>query len=234
MIALVSLYKRGLLLFTSGNTDRNKPRLHSQASIRLAQRRSNIEIEAAAISVWKEVYLNECRTLLRSVFIHWEPVLLETSAKSPREQKGYSNPHLTCKIAYLVFRWLVTSFLDSNLNIQNALLTFWWFKKCGFGNNIILNYILKDGTLKRAIFKLFSSICNASEVMKLSELSVLNGIMLHLLESQGLAENNFHGAVKKFCLTEVTEVNKGNFFFYKKYSVLSLHVAFDIAKLHIY
>lgn len=205
-----------MLLSTSGNTDRNKPRLHSQASNRLAQRRSKIEIEAAAVSVWKEVYLNECRTLLRSVFIHWEPVLLET-AKSLTEQKGYSNPDLTCKIAYLVFRWLVTAFLDSNLNIQNALLTFWWFKKCGFGNNIILDYILKDGTLKRAIFKLYSSICNASEAVKLSELSVLNGIMLHLLDSQDLTENNFHGAVKKFCLTEVTEVNKGNFFLHKKY-----------------
>uniref|UniRef100_A0A670XZ88 URB1 ribosome biosis homolog n=1 Tax=Pseudonaja textilis TaxID=8673 RepID=A0A670XZ88_PSETE len=166
------------------------------------------KIEAATISEWKEVYLNECRTLLRSIFILWEPVLLEISAKSPTEQKGYSNPDLTCKITYLVFRWLITSFLDDSLNIQNALPTFWWFKKCGFGNNIILDYILKDGILKRAIFKLYSSICNASEIVKLSDLSVLNGIMLHLLESQSLTENNFHVAVKKFCLTEVTDVNK--------------------------
>uniref|UniRef100_A0A670XZ78 URB1 ribosome biosis homolog n=1 Tax=Pseudonaja textilis TaxID=8673 RepID=A0A670XZ78_PSETE len=190
------------------NTDRNKPWLHSQTSIRLAQKKSKIEIEAATISEWKEVYLNECRTLLRSIFILWEPVLLEISAKSPTEQKGYSNPDLTCKITYLVFRWLITSFLDDSLNIQNALPTFWWFKKCGFGNNIILDYILKDGILKRAIFKLYSSICNASEIVKLSDLSVLNGIMLHLLESQSLTENNFHVAVKKFCLTEVTDVNK--------------------------
>ncbi|XP_029140605.1 nucleolar pre-ribosomal-associated protein 1 [Protobothrops mucrosquamatus] len=190
------------------NTDRNKPRLHSQASIRLAQRKSKTEIEAAAISVWKEIHLNECKTLLRSVFIHWEPILLEISTKSPTEQKGYSNPELTCKIAYLVFRWLVTSLLDDKLNIQNVLLTFWWFKKCAFENNFVLDYILKDGSLKRAIFKLYSSICNASEVVKLNDLSVLNGIMLHLLESRGLTENNFHGTVKKFCLTEVTEVNK--------------------------
>ncbi|ETE73475.1 Nucleolar pre-ribosomal-associated protein 1, partial [Ophiophagus hannah] len=196
-----------LLLSPAENTDRNKPWLHSQTS-RLAQRKSKIEIEAATISVWKEVYLNECRTLLRSIFIHWEPVLLEISAKSPTEQKGHSNPDLTCKIAYLVFRWLITSFLDDSLNIQNALPTFWWFKKCGFGNNIILDYILKDGTLKRTIFKLYSSICNASETVKLSDLSVFNGIMLHLLESQSLTENNFHVAVKKFCLTEVTDVNK--------------------------
>uniref|UniRef100_A0A670XZ50 URB1 ribosome biosis homolog n=1 Tax=Pseudonaja textilis TaxID=8673 RepID=A0A670XZ50_PSETE len=165
-------------------------------------------ISETTISEWKEVYLNECRTLLRSIFILWEPVLLEISAKSPTEQKGYSNPDLTCKITYLVFRWLITSFLDDSLNIQNALPTFWWFKKCGFGNNIILDYILKDGILKRAIFKLYSSICNASEIVKLSDLSVLNGIMLHLLESQSLTENNFHVAVKKFCLTEVTDVNK--------------------------
>uniref|UniRef100_A0A8C5WVB3 URB1 ribosome biosis homolog n=1 Tax=Laticauda laticaudata TaxID=8630 RepID=A0A8C5WVB3_LATLA len=190
------------------NTDRNKPWLHSQTSIRLAQKKSKIEIEAATISVWKEVYLNECRTLLRSIFIHWEPVLLEISAKSPTEQKGYSNPDLTCKITYLVFRWLITSFLDDSLNIQNALPTFWWFKKCGFGNNIILDYIFKDRILKRTIFKLYSSICNASEIVKLNDLSVLNGIMLHLLESQSLTENNFHVAVKKFCLTEVTDVNK--------------------------
>ncbi|XP_070606470.1 nucleolar pre-ribosomal-associated protein 1 [Erythrolamprus reginae] len=190
------------------NTDRNKPRLHSQTSIRLAQRRSKIEIEAAAISEWKEVYLNDCRTLLRSVFIHWESVLLETSVKSPTEQKGCNNPDLTHKIVYLIFKWLVTSFPDSNLDIQNALLTFWWFKKCGFGNNTVLDYILKDGTLKMAIFKLYISICNASEVVKLSELAVINEIMIHLLESQGLTENHFHGAVKKFCLTQVTEVNK--------------------------
>ncbi|XP_007424576.1 nucleolar pre-ribosomal-associated protein 1 [Python bivittatus] len=192
------------------NKPRSKPRLPSQASIPLAQRKSEIEIEAAAVSVWKEVYLNECRTLLRSVFIHWEPLLLEIPAKSPTEQKGYSNLDLTCKIAYLVFRWLVTSLTDGNLNIQNALLTFWWFKKCGFGNNIVLDHILKDGALKSAIFKLYSSICNASEqkVVKLNDLSVLNGIMLHLLESQGLTKNNFHGAVKRFCLTEVAEVNR--------------------------
>uniref|UniRef100_A0A8C6X862 URB1 ribosome biosis homolog n=1 Tax=Naja naja TaxID=35670 RepID=A0A8C6X862_NAJNA len=147
------------------NTDRNKPRLHSQTSIRLAQRKSKTEIEAATISVWKEVYLNECRTLLRSIFIHWEPVLLEISAKSPTEQKGHSNPDLTCKITYLVFRWLITSFLDDSLNIQNALLTFWWFKKCGFGNNIILDYILKDGILKRTIFKLYNSICNSLKLI---------------------------------------------------------------------
>ncbi|XP_063161512.1 nucleolar pre-ribosomal-associated protein 1 [Candoia aspera] len=191
------------------NKDRNK-RLPSQAAIRLAQRKSEIEIEEAAISVWKEVYLNECRTLLRSIFIHWEPLLLEISAKSPTEQKGYSNSDLTCKIVYLVFRWLVTSLTDGNLNIQNALLTFWWFKKCGFGNNIVLDYVLKDGTLKSAIFKLYSSICNASEpkIVKLSDLSVLNGMMLHLLEFQGLTKNNFHQTVKRFCLTEVTEVNK--------------------------
>uniref|UniRef100_A0A8D2JBW5 URB1 ribosome biogenesis homolog n=1 Tax=Varanus komodoensis TaxID=61221 RepID=A0A8D2JBW5_VARKO len=161
-------------------------------------------------SEWTDVYLGECRSVLRSLLVHWEPCFLNVPAEHQKEQNGYGDPRLTSEIAYLVFRWLVKSHIDNSANIQSALLTFRWFKKNVLGNSTVEEKILKDATLKSGMFKVYSSIYNASEekTVGLSDLSLLNGIMLHLLASQNLTKNVFYMTVKKFCLSPMTEEDR--------------------------
>ncbi|XP_062982759.1 nucleolar pre-ribosomal-associated protein 1 [Elgaria multicarinata webbii] len=186
--------------------EKNKPQVHFRTSSRLVQKKNEID-KAEMTSEWKEFYLEECRSVLRSVLVHWEPLFLNVPAKYLEEQNGYGNPGLTCENAYLVIRWLVKSLIDGSDNIPNALLTFRWFKKSVLGNSTVVEKVLKDATLKSGIFKLYSSICNASEekTVELNDLSLLNEIMLHLLDLQELTKSVLHGTVKTLCLSAMAE-----------------------------
>ncbi|XP_061483804.1 nucleolar pre-ribosomal-associated protein 1 isoform X3 [Rhineura floridana] len=187
--------------------DKNKPQVPFRTSSRLVQKKNEIETEAETASEWGKKYLEECRSVLRSVLVYWEPVFLDMPAKHPKEHSGDGNPGLTCKIAYFVFRWLVKSLVDSSFNIQSVLLTFKWCKKSVLQNSAVVDEILKNGTLKSSIFQLYSGVYNAYEenAIELSDLSLLNEIMLLLLDSQNLTKNPFHEIVKRFCLSAVTE-----------------------------
>ncbi|CAI5772653.1 pre-ribosomal-associated 1 [Podarcis lilfordi] len=187
--------------------DKNKAQAPFRTSSRLVRKKNEIETEPETASERGEKYFEECRSVLRSVLFHWEPVFLDRPAKHSKEHNEDDNPGLTCKIAYLVFRWLVKSLLDSSFNVQNVLLTFKWFEKSALQNSTVVDEILKDSTLRSGIFKLYSTVYNACEekAMELSDLSLLNGIMLHLLDSQNLTKNAFHETVERFCLSAVTE-----------------------------
>uniref|UniRef100_A0A8D2JI19 URB1 ribosome biogenesis homolog n=1 Tax=Varanus komodoensis TaxID=61221 RepID=A0A8D2JI19_VARKO len=190
--------------------EKNKSQIPFRPSSRPVQKRNEIETETETASEWTDVYLGECRSVLRSLLVHWEPCFLNVPAEHQKEQNGYGDPRLTSEIAYLVFRWLVKSHIDNSANIQSALLTFRWFKKNVLGNSTVEEKILKDATLKSGMFKVYSSIYNASEekTVGLSDLSLLNGIMLHLLASQNLTKNVFYMTVKKFCLSPMTEEDR--------------------------
>ncbi|KAH0624869.1 hypothetical protein JD844_032735 [Phrynosoma platyrhinos] len=73
--------------------EKNKPEMPFRALSRLAQKKKIIETETA--SEWKELHLEECRSVLRSVLVQWKPVFLDMPVKYPKEQNGYSNPNLS-------------------------------------------------------------------------------------------------------------------------------------------
>uniref|UniRef100_A0A8D2JBQ1 URB1 ribosome biogenesis homolog n=1 Tax=Varanus komodoensis TaxID=61221 RepID=A0A8D2JBQ1_VARKO len=140
--------------------EKNKSQIPFRPSSRPVQKRNEIETETETASEWTDVYLGECRSVLRSLLVHWEPCFLNVPAEHQKEQNGYGDPRLTSEIAYLVFRWLVKSHIDNSANIQSALLTFRWFKKNVLGNSTVEEKILKDATLKSGMFKVYSSIYN--------------------------------------------------------------------------
>ncbi|XP_042314593.1 LOW QUALITY PROTEIN: nucleolar pre-ribosomal-associated protein 1 [Sceloporus undulatus] len=185
--------------------EKNKPEMPFRTLSQLAQKKNLIETETA--SEWKQLHLEECKSVLRSILVQWKPVFLDMSVKYPKEQNSYSNPTLSCKIAYLVFRWLVKSHIDSILNVQNVLLTFKWLKKNVLQNSTVVEEILKDEMLRSDIFKIYNSIWSATEdnIVELSDLSLLNDTMLHLLDFQDLNTKDFHGIVRKFCLSSMAE-----------------------------
>ncbi|XP_008105812.1 nucleolar pre-ribosomal-associated protein 1 isoform X2 [Anolis carolinensis] len=185
--------------------EKNKSEMPFRTSFRLAQKNNIIETETALD--WKQLHLDDFRSVLRSVFVHWEPVFLDTPEKYSEEQNGYSNLDMTYKIAYLVFKWLVKSHIDSTLNVRDVLLTFKWLKKSVLQNSTVVEMILKDGILKNGILKIYNSIWKDSEdkTVELSDLSLLNDIMLQLLDSQQLNKGHFHGIMNKFCLSAITK-----------------------------
>ncbi|XP_066475924.1 nucleolar pre-ribosomal-associated protein 1 [Tiliqua scincoides] len=188
--------------------EKNKPQVPFRTSSQLIQEKNEIKTEGEETVFELKLFdSEECRSAVRSILVHWEPLFSDRSAKLPKKQNGYGNPGLTCKMAYLVFRWLVKSLVDSTFSVQNVLLTFKWFKKNVLPNTTVVEEILKDGKLRSDIFKLYSSINHASEekTLDLSELSLLNTIMLHLLDSQDLTKNYFCGILKRFCLSALDE-----------------------------
>nr|XP_060626413.1 nucleolar pre-ribosomal-associated protein 1 isoform X1 [Anolis sagrei ordinatus] len=185
--------------------EKKKPEMPFRTSLRLPQKNDIIETETALDR--KQLHLDDCRSVLRSVLVHWEPVFLDTPEKYSEEQNGYSNPDLTYKIAYLVFNWLVKSNIDSTLNVQDVLLTFKWLKKSVLQNSTVVEMILKDGILRNCIFKIYNSIWKGNEdkTVELSDLSLLNDIMLQLLDSPELNKGDFHEIMKKFYLSAMTK-----------------------------
>ncbi|XP_053164399.1 nucleolar pre-ribosomal-associated protein 1 isoform X2 [Hemicordylus capensis] len=187
--------------------EKNKPQIPFRTSSWFVQKKNEIKTKRETDCEVKLFDLEECRSVLRSILVHWEPVFPDMQVKFPKEQNEYGNPELTFKIAYLVFRWLVKSLIDGSFHVQNVLSTFRWFKKSVLPNTTVVGEILKDGSLKNGIFKLYSSIYYPSEEksLDLSDLSLLNTIMLHLLDSQDLTKNYFCETVKRFCLSAANE-----------------------------
>lgn len=180
--------------------EKNKPQVPFQTSQRI-QKKNEIKTEGEETASELKLFdSEECRSAVRSILIHWEPVFSDMPAKLPKKQNGYG---LTCKMAYLVFRWLVKSLVDSTFSVQNVLVTFKWFKKNVLPNTTVVKEVVRDGKLRSDIFKLYSSVNDASEekTLEVSELSLLNAIMLHLLDSQDLSKNDFYGILKRFCLS---------------------------------
>nr|XP_056714188.1 nucleolar pre-ribosomal-associated protein 1 [Euleptes europaea] len=186
--------------------EKNKVQVHFRTSSQFVQKKNETETDSGPSSQGNPFDLEECRSSLRLVLMHWEPVFPDISANHSREHNGYDNPGLTSKIVYLVFRWLVQSLVDSSSHKQNVLLTFKWFKSYVLPNTIVVQEIVMDGVLKDGIFKLYHNLHDATEeISDLNDLSLLNTVMLHLMDFQGLMENEHLGTLKRFCLSAMEE-----------------------------
>ncbi|XP_060090308.1 nucleolar pre-ribosomal-associated protein 1 [Heteronotia binoei] len=186
--------------------EKNKAQVPFRTSSQFVQKKNQTETDQGPASQVSPSDLEECRSLLRVVLMHWEPVFPDISAECSKEQNEYGNSELTCKIVYLVFRWLVKSLVDRSFHKQNVLLTFKWFKSYVLPNTTMVQEILMDAALKRGIFKLYRSFHDASEeTSDLNDLSLLNTVMLHLMDSEGLMKNEYLGTVKRFCLSAMDE-----------------------------
>ncbi|XP_048349854.1 nucleolar pre-ribosomal-associated protein 1 isoform X2 [Sphaerodactylus townsendi] len=185
---------------------KNQGQGYFQTSSQFVQKRNETETDPGPASQDNPTDLEKCIIPLRLVLMHWQPVFPDISTNNSREHNGYDNPSLTIKIVYLVFRWLVKSLVDSSSCKQNILLTFKWFKSYVLPNTTAVQEIVSDGVLKSSIFKLYRSLHDASEeTSDLNDLSLLNTIMLHLMDSQGLMENEYLGTLKRFCLSAMEE-----------------------------
>ncbi|KAJ7320521.1 hypothetical protein JRQ81_020032 [Phrynocephalus forsythii] len=187
--------------------EKNKSEIHFQTSSRHIWKTNETETEKDSASDWKQFNLEECKSAVRFVLIYWEPVFLEKALKDQKEQNEYDNPSLTYKIVYIVLKWLVKSQTDSTFNIHHVLFIFRWFKKNVLHNSVVVEDILKDEALKSGMFKIYIRVWNANEdkSVELSDLSLINGIMFDLLDSQKVAKNDFHETVRKLYCSAMTE-----------------------------
>ncbi|XP_054829571.1 nucleolar pre-ribosomal-associated protein 1 [Eublepharis macularius] len=187
--------------------EKNKAQVPFRTSSEFVQKMNDAETDPDPAFQCNPLDLVECRSPMRLVLIHWKPVFPNISGKLSKEHSGYGNPGLSCKIAYLVFRWLVKSLVDSHSHKQDVLLTFKWFKNCILANTTVVQEIIKDDALKSSIFKLYCNFHDPSEdkTLDLNDLSLLNTIMLHLMDSQVLMKNKFLVTVKRFCLSAMEE-----------------------------
>ncbi|KAJ7418039.1 URB1 ribosome biogenesis 1 [Willisornis vidua] len=183
--------------------DKNKPQASSQA-YRHIQKKNRVEDNTGADLEVSE--LEKCRDHLNSLFAHWEPVFPVPPSKQGGEplrptDLGDDTVSLTCASTVMVTKWLVKSMVEHSLSEQNVALMLRWLQGCVVPQPAAVREMLRDGTLRKNLFKFYTWVCEA----RLSkELPVLSSIMLQLMDAQGLA-NSFHELVKYLCFSAMTE-----------------------------
>ncbi|XP_050188089.1 nucleolar pre-ribosomal-associated protein 1 [Myiozetetes cayanensis] len=184
--------------------DKNKPQASSRAYRHIRKKNGVEEDDAAGDLEVSE--LEKCRDHLNSIFAHWEPVFPGPPSKQGGEplrpnDLGDDSVSLTCACTLLVTKWLVKSMVEHSLSEQNVALMLRWLQGCVVPQPAATREMLRDGTLRKNLFKFYTRVCEA-QLSK--ELPVLSSIMLRLLDAQGLA-SSFHELVKSLCLSATTE-----------------------------
>uniref|UniRef100_A0A8D0H9D5 URB1 ribosome biosis homolog n=1 Tax=Sphenodon punctatus TaxID=8508 RepID=A0A8D0H9D5_SPHPU len=191
---------------------KNKTHVPFQNSSRRFRKKNEVETEEETVCEWKLSDLESGRDHLKSILIYWRPVFADVPTKFPEEQIECTDPEnkcssFTCVTAYIITKWLMKSIINHNLNVQHVFLSLKWLQNSILPNNAVVEEILRDSALRHNIFKLYNRICDANEVKmsNFSDLSLFNTIMLQFMEVQGLTNNSYHEAVKRFCLSAVKE-----------------------------
>ncbi|XP_071418630.1 nucleolar pre-ribosomal-associated protein 1 [Pithys albifrons albifrons] len=183
--------------------DKNKPQASSNA-YRHIQKKNRVEDNTGADLEVSE--LEKCRDHLNSLFAHWEPVFPVPPSKQGGEllrptDLGDDTVSLTCASTVMVTKWLVKSMVEHSLSEQNVALMLRWLQGCVVPQPAAVREMLRDGTLRKNLFKFYTWVCEA-QLSK--ELPVLSSIMLQLMDAQGLT-NSFHELVKYLCFSAMTE-----------------------------
>ncbi|NXF01342.1 NPA1P protein, partial [Smithornis capensis] len=187
--------------------DKNKPQASSHAYRHIRKKGRAEEDDTAADLQVSE--LQKCRHHLHSIFAHWEPVFPAPPSKQGGESLqpadlgdvGDDTVSLACASTLMVTRWLVKSLVEHGLSEQKVSLALCWLRAHVMPQPEAVWEVLRDGTLRNNLFKLYSCVCEAGLSQ---ELHVLSCIMLQLMEAQGLA-SSFHELVKSLCLSAMTE-----------------------------
>ncbi|KAM4701657.1 nucleolar pre-ribosomal-associated protein 1 [Discoglossus pictus] len=174
--------------------------------------------------------LDASRDLVKSILIHWEPRFSNTIEKCEPEETmhidckpklnmeetetevniedsetkdGSSDTNqLAHATACLVAKWILKAEVEHPFNTQNIYKSVQWFNASIVPHVPVVQELLKDCMLRSTIFRLYSTVCNATE-MKTSSLELLhlfNTVMLQLIEAQSLNKHPFYDAVKALCL----------------------------------
>ncbi|XP_030057993.1 nucleolar pre-ribosomal-associated protein 1 isoform X2 [Microcaecilia unicolor] len=181
--------------------EKNKPPSSQQS-----RRRIVVEGEEELDSKMKVTYLENCRDLLASILLHWEPMRppAEPYETADSENKGDT---LECAAASLVAKWVLKSATKHDLTIPRICAVLQWFHVNVLPNGAVVETLLKDHTLRNCIFKLYSRVCK-SGTLDSDVLHLFNTIMIELLNIEGCSETSRHKLVKEMCLRAADDNNR--------------------------
>nr|XP_033805810.1 nucleolar pre-ribosomal-associated protein 1 isoform X2 [Geotrypetes seraphini] len=183
--------------------ERNKPPPSQQN-----RRRIVVEGEEELDSKVELIHLENCRDLLASILLHWEPVgpLAEPCETADSKNKAST---LESAAASLVAKWVLKCATKHNLTIPRIYTVLQWFHVNILPNGVVVEELLKDHILRSCVFKLYGRVCKSAGGTSDSDvLHLFNTIMIKLLNIEGCGKTVRHQLVKEMCLRAADDDNK--------------------------
>ncbi|KAM5278399.1 nucleolar pre-ribosomal-associated protein 1 [Hipposideros larvatus] len=190
--------------------DKNKPGVPARAKGPRGRKRRPGEAEDAAEPELQASSLETCRGLLRSILTHWGPVF--PSPDPTQEPVDEAAPKsnalgLVNAVASLVVSWVLRSLAEHPLSRAEAAGLLGWLKSYILPQPVLVADLLKDSTVRSGLFKLYSQLCGAEELLGPAQslACLFNTVMLRLAAALGPPGSPFHPAVETLCLSALNE-----------------------------
>uniref|UniRef100_UPI00398EA5A0 nucleolar pre-ribosomal-associated protein 1 isoform X1 n=2 Tax=Pristiophorus japonicus TaxID=55135 RepID=UPI00398EA5A0 len=180
--------------------EKNKPKVLGWGASRHSRRKRNEAQEDTENEV-EESCLKECKTSLRSIFTNWDAVFPDKTFDAQESQEEVDNA--VKATTWVMVKWVIESGIDSPMSESQSFSVLRWLQRNILACSTVTQELLKDGVLRHHLLQFYSRVTNDIDADGLrGDLSCLfTGIMLQLLEIQGLVDNDMYKSViKPVCL----------------------------------
>ncbi|XP_060054580.1 nucleolar pre-ribosomal-associated protein 1 isoform X2 [Erinaceus europaeus] len=169
--------------------DKSKAGLPTRTKGARAQGRRPRDSEQTAPAELPAATLETCRDLLRSIVTHWAPVL-----------PGSDNPAPAAVVP--VGSWLLRSASESAPSRVEMARLLTWLRAHVLPRPEVAAELLGDPAVHGGLFRLYSQLCGARELVEPQGLAGLfSSVMLQLLAARSPPRSPLHPAMETLCLT---------------------------------
>lgn len=183
--------------------DGNKPTVPTRARGPRGQRRRPGEAQEAASPELQPSSLETCRSLLRSILTHWEPVF-----PGPAPTQGPSDPAAphseavgpVCTVAALVVSWVLRTATERPLSGAEAAGLLHWLRSHVVRQPEVVAQLLGDSVVRSGLFRLYSRLCTDGQAGP-----ELNAVMLPLVAALSPSETPLPPAVETLRLASLDD-----------------------------
>ncbi|XP_068126588.1 nucleolar pre-ribosomal-associated protein 1 [Hyperolius riggenbachi] len=178
--------------------------------------RKKIEAEQGTALEQQHVsHLEDTRKHVRSILIHWRPVLLNTPSiltneraedmdqekeatrKNEEALKRDKYNDLECVTACLVTKWIIKVEGEAVLNTMELYDSLNWLKSCILPHPRVVQELLRDGVWRSTLYRLYYRICDCPH-SSLELLTMSNQVMMDLTDDQNQSVDTH--VVRDLCL----------------------------------
>ncbi|XP_049713737.1 nucleolar pre-ribosomal-associated protein 1 isoform X2 [Elephas maximus indicus] len=187
--------------------EKNKPIGLARSKGPRGRKRRPGEAGETAAPELKAASLDTCRELLRSVLTHWEPVFPGPEPSQEPEDGATPESSALHATASLVANWVLRTVAKHPPSGSRAARLLGWLKSYILPQPVVVADLLRDGSVRSGLFKLYSRLCGAEGLVGPAQglACLFNTVMMQLVATQGPMGSPFHLAIEALCLTSLTD-----------------------------
>lgn len=147
--------------------------------------------------------LMECKSYLRSIFVHWEPLIPISEPQLVNSLQGLAPSPLVSDAAQLLSKWCLRCLVEESYDENRTKEFLFWAKKIVLEDKEIMNALLDDSGWRADLLRLHHHTdvyCHSSVPSRVETLQIFTDVMICLLEAK-VNLPVLHHAVMSACLS---------------------------------